>query len=65
MTDVQTLQYIACVLLEDRHGINTYGWELIEKELLAQGITEVSKCVKSREGRWYITEEDFIRLVVP
>jgi len=65
MSDVNTLRYIACVLLEDGHGINNYGWELIEKELLSEDITDVSKCVKSSEGRWYITEEDFIRLVIP
>jgi len=65
MSDIQTLRYIACVLLEDTHGINDYGWELIEKELLLEDITDVSRCVKSREERRYITKEDFIRLIVP
>jgi len=41
MSDIQTLRYIACVLLEDTHGINDYGWELIEKELLLEDITDV------------------------
>lgn len=63
---VRDLRHIACVLLHDDYGINSYGWELLEEALLRQDINDVSKCVKeSTEGRWYITEVDFIRLVVP
>ena len=59
------LRYIGCILLQDEHGINNYGWDLLEEEMLVQGITDVSNCVKTVDGRCYITEEDFIRLVVP
>ena len=59
------LRYIACILLHDDYGINDYGWELLEEEIITQGITDVSNCVKTADNRWYITEEDFIRLVVP
>lgn len=59
------LKYIACILLSDDHGIEDYAWELIEKELVAEGITDVSKCVRATEGRWYITDEDLARLLVP
>lgn len=65
MSDVDHIRYITCVLLDDEHGINNYGWELLEEVLLAQDITDVSKCVKSTNGRWYLTEEDFVRLVIP
>jgi len=63
--DCDDIRYIACVLLDDEYGINNYGWELLEEAMLAQGINDVSNCVKSADGRWYITEEDFIRLVIP
>ena len=59
------LRYLACILLHDDYGINTYGWEILEEELLAQGITDVSNCAKVADGRWYITEEDFAWLVIP
>jgi hypothetical protein len=53
------------MLLSDEHGIDSYAWELIEKELVAEGITDVSKCVRATEGRWYITDKDLARLLVP
>ena len=59
------LKYIACILLSDDHGIDNHAWELIEGELIANGITDVSKCVRTTEGRWYITDEDLARLIVP
>jgi len=63
--DALWLRYITCMLLSDEHGIDSYAWELIEKELVAGGITDVSKCVKATEGRWYITDADLARLLVP
>ena len=59
------LRYLACNLLHDDYGINTYSWELLEEGLLTQGITDVANCVKVADGRWYITEEDFAWLMVP
>ena len=69
--DVYDLRYIACILLHDKYGINDYAWELLEEELIRQDVYDISKYVKSTGKplpdypRWYITEDDFVHLVVP
>jgi len=62
---MSNLKYIACLVLCDDYGIDDHAWEVIEKELVAEGITDISKCVKAVEGRWYITDDDFARLIIP
>jgi len=64
--DALWLRYIACMLLSDEHGIDSYAWGLIEKELVSEGITDVSKCVKVTDtDRYCITDKDLARLLVP
>jgi len=63
--DVYDLRYIACMLLHDEHGINSYAWELIEDNLLLGNIRDVSYHVKATEDRYYMDTEDFIRLIIP
>ena len=65
MIDIYELRYLACVLLNDEHGINSYAWEILEDALLLGNIRDLSYVVKATEGRYYITEEDFIKLTIP